>query len=87
MPIHGELLMTSPFRGISETDSEFQFLPAFFHTENLSSTKRFPHDPCIVDFSGSSPLAFFPAIRTPRFPAGLLWFKVFKNNFVNYLKI
>ena len=45
MPIHGKLLMTLPFRGISETDSEFQFLPAFFPSENLSSAKRSPQDP------------------------------------------
>ena len=30
MPIHGKLLMTLPFRGISETDSVFSFCPLFF---------------------------------------------------------
>ncbi|MBS6645547.1 MAG: hypothetical protein KH366_18385 [Clostridiaceae bacterium] len=30
MPIHGEPLMTSPFRGISETDSVFSFCPPSF---------------------------------------------------------
>ncbi|MBS6645287.1 MAG: hypothetical protein KH366_17045 [Clostridiaceae bacterium] len=29
MPIHGKLLMTLPFRGISETDSVFSFCPPF----------------------------------------------------------
>ncbi|WP_275950468.1 hypothetical protein [Clostridium sp. MCC353] len=27
MPLNGKLLMTSPFRGISETDSVFSFCP------------------------------------------------------------
>ena len=48
MPIHGKLLMTLPFRGISETDSEFQFLHAFFPSENLSSAKRSPRFPALL---------------------------------------
>ena len=76
MPIHGKLLMTLPFRGISETDSVFSFCPPLFHAGSLSSTKRFPHEPCIVWFlrSGSRP-GSPPSLR----PAFLLVFSGARN--------